>query len=517
MSVTTHPGLYIVASFLTGFSVMVIELVSARIVAPIIGASVFTWTSVIGLTLLGLALGGWLGGKLIDTVKTNYPIPVAFLASGVAVTFIPFLSQRTDMIIHTSDSILILNLLISSYLFFIPATLLGAIQPMLLKKYAHTISDIGSMYGKLSAVWSLGSVVGVFMTGFYFISTFGSKETILLVAMMLFLLACIFALRERLMLYACILVLVIISCFIYLNSRTTPTHILYQDETDYFFARIIDTSLPGFGPSRILFLDFDSHSIESTYHNHYAYTEMYPVFSFLKDSVKDVLLVGAGAYTMPKHFKTYYPEAYVAVSETDPELIEIGNKYFNLESYDIDTKIGDARLLLKKDSKQYDVIFGDAYNSYISVPWYLITTEWNETVKTRLTQNGIYAMNFIGTLEGVGSDYTASMVHTFRRTFPNMYLFTFGQLKHNVQNIVLVGINGDLPLTEKELSETMKAERMLFQAEHITETHNLNTHNSKTVLFTDNFTPAEKLMAPIAQKYFPKNYAFVHSILSKQN
>ena len=45
-----------------------------------------------------------------------------------------------------------------------------------------------------------------------------------------------------------------------------------------------------------------------------------------------------------------------------------------------------------KNKEKYDVIFGDAYNSYMSVPWYLLTTEWNNKITEKLNESGIYAM-----------------------------------------------------------------------------------------------------------------------------
>src|SRR3989344_8102288 len=82
---------YVASSFLAGFAVMTVELISSRIVAPIIGSSVFTWTSVIGITLLGLAAGSYVGGQIADKKDVEKSFPLSFLVSAILVALIPTL------------------------------------------------------------------------------------------------------------------------------------------------------------------------------------------------------------------------------------------------------------------------------------------------------------------------------------------------------------------------------------------------------------------------------------------
>ena len=488
---------------------MVVELVSSRIVAPIIGSSVFTWTSVIGITLLGLSLGSFIGGKIADKIEKIKPLPLVFLISSVLVFIISILMKNVDFITNSSGSILTLNLLISTYLFLLPAISIGTIQPIILKKYADNFSKIGSEYGTLSAVWSLGSILGVFLTGFYFISNIGSLETIWLVSAILFMTGLILSLREKDNYLISITTLIFIFfCLNFAGSSTdNKTNIIFQKETNYYNAKVIDSYLPGFGDSRILFLDIDSHSIQPTETNDYFYPEMYPVFSHLKENLNDILIIGAGAYTMPKYFKDYYKDSTVSVIDIDPETKKIGRDYFGLDKYNITTISGDVRLVLKNDEKKYDLIFGDAYNSFISVPWYLLTKEWNETVKDRLNNNGIYAVNFIGSMTGLYSNFTKSVLDTFKISFPNFYIFSFGINPESIQNIVLIGIKGDLPINQKDLQQKISNGKNPFLAKRITSSELLL--NTEGTILTDNFSPIEKLMQPIIRDYLPKELSFI--------
>ena len=263
MKIFNKQALYVLSSFLAGFSVLVVELISSRIVAPIIGSSVFTWTSVIGITLLGLAVGSYFGGQIADKTDAEKSLPLAFLISAILVSLIPTLARNTDFITNSSDSILKLNLYLSLYLFLLPTLAIGLIQPIILKRFANDFSKIGSEYGTLSFAWSFGGILGVFLTGFFFISYIGSKETIWLMSAVLFLVGIIFAFKNKRVLLLFVLTIIFVPMILYFTQQETPNpKIIFQKETDYYNAKVVDTHLSSYGDSRILVLDFDFHSIE---------------------------------------------------------------------------------------------------------------------------------------------------------------------------------------------------------------------------------------------------------------
>src|SRR5438034_4105377 len=67
--------------FFANAALLVLQLVASRLLAPFIGSDLYTWTSIIGVFLTGIALGNAYGCKLAD----RYPAPLTLallLAAG---------------------------------------------------------------------------------------------------------------------------------------------------------------------------------------------------------------------------------------------------------------------------------------------------------------------------------------------------------------------------------------------------------------------------------------------------
>ncbi len=500
---------YLAASFLAGFGLMTLELTATRIVAPHIGASIYTWTAIIGTVLLGSSIGYVWGGIQIDKHPVQKTIFYFSVGSAVFISLINIFIKFLPTIALSGMSALLISISAAIFLFFIPSILIGAISPCLLKLKTKELANVGVGAGIISASWSAGSVLGTVLTGFFLVGIIGSQKIIFIVSAIFLLVAALFTNKKAVM-----LPLVAVLCLLPLNFSKTSAASVFKTESDYYSIEVAEKNLPILGPVRLLFLDFGSHSIESTdgrkIHN---YPESFPVFFSINPGIKSVHLIGGGAQTISKKIHAYRDNVSIDSIEIDPAVNEAAKKYFEADNGNTNFLVGDARLNLSRESKRYDLIFGDAFNSVISVPGHLLTKEFNELVKTRLNENGVYALNIASSLSGENSALFGSVLKTFAETFPNYILLSFNSSRARTQNIILVGVNNDSEVNIPVLrAKLLKEEDGEWLSSLIVD--GLPELN-KGVILTDDFFPTEKLLLPNLNTYFNQYASFYYSILNK--
>ena len=175
-------------AFISSFCVLVIELIAARILAPYIGVSLYTWTSIIGVILAGIALGNYLGGRVAD----RYPSPVLLAAMFFAGALLTIAILPATKLVTSGDWFGTLPVmwnfsLKTSCIFFLPAVVLSMVSPMVIKLTLADLGETGGVVGTIYAFSTAGSILGTFMTGFYFILWFGTRTIIWLIAAILIL------------------------------------------------------------------------------------------------------------------------------------------------------------------------------------------------------------------------------------------------------------------------------------------------------------------------------------------
>lgn len=502
-------------SFIVGFSVMVVELTAARIIAPILGSSIYTWTSAIGVILLGSLVGNYIGGRIIDK-KNDVVVMASFLllASVFILFILPIANLATSLILKIA-TLWLATLVASLTLFFVPAFLLGAVYPMIAKQFLQDITNMGKSSGMLSANWSAGSIAGTFLTGFVFTGYLGSAQTLLLVSIILFICSLWLYTSHKVKILSTLLYFVLASiCFNVKGHEPVGLSTVFQKESNYYDIRVTDTKLPSLGKVRILFLDAGSHNIKSESNEKFdSYVNFYPAFSVFNKNIKDVAMIGGGSLEMSSDIKKYYPDANVTTAEIDPEVTKIAKKYFRASDYAVENTVPlDGRRFLAQSPKKYDAIFSDAYNSFISVPWHLATQDFFRLGRSRLNEDGVFAINFISSRVGDTSAFYESMLATFASVFENHYIFAYGEDPTSVENIVLVGINSNKHLTngfvQARLLSVPGGEKI---ASHLVEDGVQTESALAPIIFTDNFAPTDRLMMPIVNKYFQPYVDFMRS------
>lgn len=517
MSETTikkNANLLRISAFVAGFSLMVVELIATRLMAPYVGSSIYTWTSVIGVILLGMAIGNYEGGVYVDRHGSRKVLSVLFMLASVATFIVPLMTYFSPLIVLLSLPLVVIIVLLATLLFFVPAVCFGTLYPGILKLYLEDVALTGVKSGQISALWSLGSIAGTFLTGFYFIGNIGSVTTVLIIALVLLgNAAMIFPLKRK-------MVKGIGALFIVIGMMTYAMHLftdkrgkVFAAESDYYKIQVVDMETKGKGPVRALFLDFDSHSMEGVNGQRLdLYPEIYPIFGVMNENIKDVLVLGGGAYTLSKNMAGYYKGANVTTVELDPGVRDVAKKYFNAKNYPIRTEISDGRVFLERTDKTYDLIFSDAYNSFISVPWHMATKEFDQMAKDHLNENGIYVLNFTATRKGDGSEFFRSMEKTFKSVFGNYYVFAYGRNEYESQNIILVGVkSGTLPDPETVKQRIAQGENGEFLSARLI--GNAQSIADDVPVLTDEYAPVERLMMPLVDNYFSQYASFYYGAI----
>lgn len=169
-------------------------------------------------------------------------------------------------------------------------------------------------------------------------------------------------------------------------------------------------------------------------------------FMELIDGLKPrfILLIGGGAFTLPKAIIEKHPEIQLEVVELDPSLVDIAKQYFDFKLtaktivYNVD-----GREFLEQADKKYDLILVDAF-VHATIPEDLRDYEAIQNYATHLREDGVVAMNVIASLRGDRSAMLGDMLRSGRRVFDEVEIFPAspGISEWTAQNFVVTMQNG---------------------------------------------------------------------------
>ncbi len=493
--------------FLTGASVLVIEVTAVRILSPFYGNTIYTMSSIITVILAALSFGYYLGGKLAD----KRPSVVLFFV-------IIFLSGCILLILHVFGLILLpllgVKLSVSSgplvaslFLFLIPSLLLGTLSPFVIKLQSDAFPNrgVGTLSGQIFFWSTFGSISGSLFTGFVLIPRFGVNEIVIANSILLFALGLIpIAVldKERKYIYKIIIPVFIFVAFMLMGKyieKVFIKNVIYK--TDTMYQNILITENEWKDGRNVRALSFSNNGIQSAMYLDekdptdlvFEYTKYYEIYKIFNPDIKNALVIGGGAYSIPRALLHDLPEVEVDVSEIDNELYEIAKKHFNLtDNKRLTVHTKDGRRFLSDTDKKYDFIFADAYGSSLSVPSHLTTTEFFEISKNKMNDDGIFIANIIGSLSRQDPSFLFSEIKTFQKTFPNSYFFAAKSKKNiNKQNIIFVGINGNkiVNLNSEKISSNLNTFLSSLH-ENMLDMNRFNMNNNSIVL-RDNYVPVD--------------------------
>ncbi|MGD8397832.1 MAG: fused MFS/spermidine synthase [Anaerolineae bacterium] len=491
-----HP--YLIVLFSSG-CIMALELVAGRIIAPYVGVSLYTWTSVIGVVLAGMSVGNVAGGWLADRVASLRLLGAIFVLGGLS-SFGILAVDALGRLTPADWPIVVEILVLTAALFFLPCLVLGAISPVVAKLAVRDLRRTGLTVGRLYAAGSVGSIVGTFATGFFLISWFGTHTIVWGVAVALLGLGALFLLRRH-------WPLLVLALALLAGGSAAAAQLGWQQgtctrETNYFCIKVHEQERDG-EPVRVLILDRLVHShtsLEDPTKLVYGYEQMYAEITAYRAREDDhlrALFIGGGGYTFPRYMEAVYPSSDLHVIEIDPGVTQIA---YDLLGLDPDTRIvtynEDARIHLKGEpAARYDLILGDAFNDF-SVPYHLTTKEFNERVHAWLVDDGLYVVNLV---DGPRGDFLRAYVRTLEQTFRHVYLAPTLESWQEASRSTFVVIGSDAALDRDALAAfdagdgvALLASRLLDEAEVAD-----LLAGEDVPLLTDRYAPVDQMLAPV--------------------
>lgn len=175
-----------IVAFFCGAVVMAFEIVGSRMLGPYVGTSMFAWTSIIGVILLSLSIGYFWGGRIAD-MRPRADILSLFIFISALFIIITLVVKESvlEILLRSIDNIHIVSVIASLVLFAIPSILLGMVSPFAVRIKMKSLEKSGSTVGNLYAISTVGSIVGVFLAGFFLIPTLKITKILMLLAIVL--------------------------------------------------------------------------------------------------------------------------------------------------------------------------------------------------------------------------------------------------------------------------------------------------------------------------------------------
>jgi len=532
-----------VVVFIASFCTLVIELVAGRIMAPYVGVSLYTWTSIIGVVLAGISIGAYLGGRIADRYPHSFTLGWLLFFSGLgAFSISPLTNLVGGAQFHTT--LMSRILLITAIVFFVPSCLLGMISPVVVKLTLNNLDRTGNVVGKIYAFSTLGSILGTFTTGFFLISWIGTRSILLTIGIILIVSALIFGnffrSKKALALFFLFLFLSAFLPFAGLRvyAAAKPSEFSFPaspieslkafynyafrprlEEETYFFKESdyytikLKTSIK----------ETDGNFLESLVLDHliHSYTDLgdplyleYDYIRIYEEMVRwrvkqerslKTLFLGGGGYTFPRFIDAKYPEAEIDVVEIDPEITRTAKEYLGIsENSRIRTFNEDGRWFVMncQDKETYDFIFGDAFND-LSIPYHLTTKEFAILLRSLLKPDGVLMANVIDSFKR--GAFLPSYIRTLEEVFGkgNVHLITLSSDYDHIGISTFVVLASPQKLDIDDFVRKVRGKGGEITS-HVMPQEQLQEflRDRNSVILTDDYVPVDNLIAPIFEERF---------------
>lgn len=451
-------------AFLSGFTIMVVEIAASRLLTPYFGSSLFVWTNIIGLIMVFLSMGYYFGGRLADKNPDEYLILKIISIASLFIFFIPFLAGPITATVsfnfliakYTSLVIIIGSFLTTLLLFILPITLLGAVSPFMIKiLISREKNKEGTKSGLVFAYSTIGSIFGTFLSSLVSIPILGTSSTIFAAATILLIFTLPLVLKRKWVIIPVILFILLVFLWSFFDKNRVYGKTVFKDESVYQNIKIVKED-------NIYYLKLGADNAYSSLYKenlgisdgYFDYFSMAPYINY-QDKQKDVLILGLAGGTMVHQYNNLLGNEFdfqIDGVEIDKKLINIVQDKFDLKYDNLNIYNSDGRIFLRQNKKKYDIIIIDAFSKQLYIPSHLVTREFFQELSSHFTNNGVLAINVVALSSD--SKLLKVITNTLASEFEHVYVASsqysynyfilassgeidFSKISNNIENIAL--------------------------------------------------------------------------------
>lgn len=495
--------------FVGGMTTLAVEFTTSRMLQTVYGTSNIVWANVIGLVLLFLTVGYFLGGWLADrrpSPRLFYGIVTVAGFAGVFFLLLASIILRSaaSALASVNAGALLSSLVAVIVTLAIPITLLGCISPFAIRLAVRDVGEAGRISGMIYAISTWGSLLGTYLPVLLVIPLAGSRWAAVVFGGLLLLVGLLglWQLQRRAAVTALLLPILLIPSVVLGLQGTLKSYPgqIYETESAYNYIQVIRRD-----DCNYLLLNEGQ-----AYHSFYCDGGRVPrisVWSIMlaapffnadvrQSPVDSMAVVGLAAGTIPKQFTRVFGPIAIDGIELDPEVVSVARDHFALNEANINVIVGDGRYQLNRLAGPYDLVTIDAYKvPYI--PWHLTTREFFYEVRARLADDGVVAVN----VGRVPEDrrLVGAMTATLQTVFPSVHAIDVpGSL-----NTILVATaqpTSAANLLRHVQQLTPDAESLLARSLEAASA-NLAPATESDVVFTDQRAPVETIVDSLVLRY----------------
>lgn len=428
--------------FVCGMTTMAVEMCASRLLAPYFGTTLIIWTNLIGLILIYLTVGYYLGGRLADRFPRETVLYTLVAVAGFAIGLVPFVARWILYMAAMGFARYSIGLFAGSFvgvllLFSLPMILLGCVSPFAIRLQLRHLSSGGHTAGSIYALSTVGSILGTFLPVLILIPTIGTVTTLLSFAVVLLGVAMIGLARGRAWKragLATLFLLLLVALGVSFSPGTVrpvqdmtggrlPVELVYEDESAYNYIQVVrwDTST-----NLILNEGYAIHSVYDPEHlltgGPWDYFLLAPFFypDTDEDDVRSLCLLGLAAGTTARQFTVVFGEdVRIDGVEIDPQIIDVGRQHFAMTEPNLNAIAQDGRFFINTTTERYDVVGIDVYRQPY-IPFQLTTVEFFTEVNQRLSDRGSVVINVGRTPDD--DRLVQVLASTMRTVFPSVYI-----------------------------------------------------------------------------------------------